>query len=75
VLSSAVVHHAPAGFEAPYVVGLVELEEGPVVFCPITGFPGGAGRGAAVELAIAPARPQGEPVIQFRRAAVGKEAR
>ncbi len=78
VLSSAVVHHAPIGFEAPYVVGLVEIDEGPVVFCPIAGFPEGAHavpRGASVELAIAPARLQGEPVIQFQRAASTEDSR
>ena len=71
IRSSAVVHHAPIGFEPPYIVALVELEEGPIVFCPITGCPpqeGAAAPGTAVELTVAPARPGGTPVFQFRPA-------
>ncbi len=71
VLSSAVVHHAPIGFQAPYLVGLVELAEGPVVFCPLLGWEpveGAVPAGAAVELAVAPARPGGAAVVQYRRA-------
>lgn len=69
ITASAVVYHAPIGFEAPYVVALVELEEGPIVFCPLAGCPPDEARvppGTAVELAVGPARPGGAPVIRFR---------
>ncbi len=69
IRSSAVVYHAPIGFTAPYVVGLVELAEGPLVFCPITGCPPddeAVPPGTSVELVVAPARPGGVPVFQFR---------
>jgi uncharacterized OB-fold protein len=69
IRASAVVHHAPIGFVAPYVVALVDLAEGPVVFCPITGCPpddAAVPPGAPVELVIAPARPGGADVFQFR---------
>ncbi|MBI2525226.1 MAG: OB-fold domain-containing protein [Candidatus Rokubacteria bacterium] len=71
IRSSAVVHHAPIGFEPPYIVALVELAEGPIVFCPITGVlpeEGTAAPGMAVELTVAPARPGGTAVFQFRPA-------
>ena len=71
IQASAVVYNAPYGFAAPYVVALVELEEGPIIFCPITGCPaeeGAAPPGTPVELVVAPARPGGPPVIQFRPA-------
>ncbi len=67
--ASAVVHHAPAGFSAPYVIGLVALDEGPIVFAPITGCPPeerAVRPGQAVELVIGPARPGGVAVPQFR---------
>lgn len=69
IQSSAVVHNAPTGFTAPYVVALVALEEGPIVFCPITGCPpeeAAVPPGTPVELVVAPARPEGAPVIQYR---------
>lgn len=69
IRSSAVVYHAPIGFTAPYVVALVELAEGPVVFCPITGCPPdekAVPPGTVVELLVAPARPGGAPVFQYR---------
>ncbi len=69
IRSSAVVHHAPLGFTAPYVVALVELDEGPLVFCPITACPpddAAVPPGTPVELSIGPARPGGAPVFTFR---------
>jgi uncharacterized OB-fold protein len=69
IVSSSVVHHAPIGFQAPYVVALVQLDEGPTVFCPITDCAADetlVPPGAAVELVVAPARPGGAPVFQFR---------
>ncbi len=69
IRSSAVVYHAPIGFTAPYVVALVELAEGPVVFCPITGCPPdekAVPPGTQVELVVAPARPGGSQVFQYR---------
>ena len=71
IRASAVVHHAPIGFTAPYVVALVDLAEGPIVFCPITGCPPDAAAvppGTPVELVVAPAREGGAPVFQFRPA-------
>lgn len=42
IKSFTVIHIAPLGLEAPYVVGLVELDEGPCVFGTIVGIdPGG----------------------------------
>jgi uncharacterized OB-fold protein len=67
--ASAVVYHAPAGFSAPYVIGLVALDEGPIVFAPITGClpeERAVRPGQVVELVIGPARPGGVPVFQFR---------
>ena len=65
------MHHAPIGFVAPYVVALVDLVEGPVVFCPVTGCPPDDAvvpPGTPVELVIAPARAGGADVFQFRPA-------
>ncbi|MBI4590475.1 MAG: OB-fold domain-containing protein [Candidatus Rokubacteria bacterium] len=69
IQASAVVYHAPIGFTAPYIVALVELAEGPVVFCPITGClpdENAVPPGTPVELVVAPARAGGAPVFQFR---------
>ena len=69
IRASAVVHHAPIGFTAPYVVALVDLAEGPIVFCPITGCPpddAAVPAGTPVELVVTPAREGGAEVFQFR---------
>ena len=69
IQSSAVVYNAPLGFTAPYILAVVELEEGPIVFCPIANCPPdeqAVKPGTAVELVVAPARPGGQPVFQYR---------
>lgn len=69
IQSSTVVHHAPARFVAPYVLALVALDEGPIVFAPIVGAVTDAAAlspGRRVELMIAPARAGGAAVYQFR---------
>ena len=68
---SAVCYNAPVGFTAPYVVGLVEMEEGPIIFCPISDCPpddSAVPPGTSVELVVSSARAGGQPVIQYRPA-------
>ncbi len=69
IRSSAVVQNAPTGFSVPYVLALVDLEEGPTVFCPVTDCPpreDATRPGTEVELIVSPARPEGRPVFQYR---------
>jgi uncharacterized protein len=47
----------PAGFEAPYLAAVVDLEEGPRVFATLTGDPGPAGLVRAVPAAVRDGRP------------------
>lgn len=63
VYSFTVVHRAPPGFadEAPYVVALVELAEGPRMLTRLLDVdPGDAAVGMAVELAIG-----GDPPLPY----------
>jgi len=46
----SVVHHPADGFPAPYVIGEVQTEEGPIAFAPIVADP--ARLAAGVELAF-----------------------
>lgn len=68
VKTAAVVYNAPPGFVAPYVLALVEFEEGLVVMAPVVAWSGGEApkAGTELELLVAPAKADGRAVAQYR---------
>ena len=51
--TSTVIHQAPEGFEAPFAVGYVDLDEGVRVFAHLDNTPESRAIGSTVELTIA----------------------
>jgi uncharacterized protein len=60
---------APEGFTAPYVLGYVDIPEGPRIFAPITGIdPSSLRIGMDLELVIEPIRqdPEGHNILGYK---------
>jgi uncharacterized OB-fold protein len=48
----SVVHHGADGFPAPYIIGEVETEEGPIAFAPIVADPQRLTNGAPLQFRL-----------------------
>lgn len=78
VYSYTIVQDAPAGFEtqAPYVLAIVKLDEGPMVTAQLTDLDGAPEIGMRVEMVTRKLRTEGEQGVilygyKFRKAVVG----
>ena len=76
--SSTVIHALPPGFEQPYAVGYVDVEQGVRVFAHLEGGPAQPAIGEEVELTLVPLKQDASGTWlsgpRYRRRSVGKEA-